>query len=74
MGPFLTKSRPKLKQGSWAWLLCFEGTRLGSSQLNDFFKNQVIHKARSYKKYMPKNKNILEQQKPKQKKERKPRV
>ena len=32
------------------------------------FTNQVMHRARSYKKYMPANKNISEQQKPKQKK------
>ena len=29
-----------------------------------------MHKARSYKKYMPANKNISEQQKPKQKKKK----
>ena len=33
-GSFLTKSRPKLKQGLWARLLWFEETTLGSPQLN----------------------------------------
>ena len=28
-GPFMTKSKPKLKQGPWAQLLWFEGTGIG---------------------------------------------
>ena len=61
-GPFLTKSKPKLKQGPWARLLWFKGTGLGSLQLNGCLQTKWCTEQWSYKKYMLASKNISEQQ------------
>ena len=48
-GPFLDSVQDQVEARTLGLELLFEGTGLGSSQLNGLFTNQVVHRARILK-------------------------